>query len=145
MKKSSGDGNNNGNNNNNNNNNNNAHGDNFDVTMGAFDGAEVCEICGLYVLHRLVEEGLFPIELVGLYRDDGLAVVYATPSEIDDLTKRVAALLKSMGLSLTFKVNITTTDFLDVRLNLETNEYKPYMKPNDSPLYIDKRSNPPPN
>ena len=49
-----------------------------------------------------------------------------------------------MGLSLTFKVNITTTDFLDVKLDLETNEYKPYMKPNDSPLYIDKRSNHPP-
>ena len=25
----------------------------FDVTMGSFDGAEVCELVGLYILHIL--------------------------------------------------------------------------------------------
>ena len=43
--------------------------------MGSFDGAEVCELSGLYVLNGLVEEGLFPKELVGVYQDDGLAVL----------------------------------------------------------------------
>ena len=28
--------------------------DQFDVTMGSFDGAEVCELVGLYLLNRLV-------------------------------------------------------------------------------------------
>ena len=50
-----------------------------------------------------------------------------------------------MGLNLTFKVNISTTDFLDVKLDLEANEFKPYMKPNDTPLvYINTKSNHPP-
>ena len=75
---------------------------------------------------------------MGLYRDDGLGVVRASPQEIDKLTKKVAALLKAMNLTLTFKVNITTTDFLDVKLDLEADEYKPYMKPNDTP-YISTR------
>ena len=36
------------------------------------------------------------------------------------------------------------TDFLDVTLNLETFEYKPYRKPGDTPLYIHVHSNHPP-
>ena len=33
------------------------------------------------------------------------------------------------------------TDFLDVELNLATGEFKPYRKPNDSPVYINANSN----
>ena len=43
--------------------------------MGSFDGAEVCELVGLYLLEKLVKRGIFKRELVGLYRDDRLAVV----------------------------------------------------------------------
>ena len=49
-----------------------------------------------------------------------------------------------MGLKLTFKINTTTTDFLDVKLELEADIFKPFMKPNYNPLYIDTRSNHPP-
>ena len=45
----------------------------FDVAMGSFDGAEVCELVGLYMLHHLS----FVIGdkiVIGLYRNDGLAV-----------------------------------------------------------------------
>ena len=38
--------------------------------MGAFDGAEVCELVGLYLLKQM--EVFIPREQVGLYRDDGL-------------------------------------------------------------------------
>ena len=37
------------------------------------------------------------------------------------------------------------TDFLDVRLNLETLQYRPYRKPGDIPKYINVMSNHPPN
>ena len=43
---------------------------NFDVTMGSFDGAEVCELVGLYLLNILKSE--FGGKNIGLYRDDGL-------------------------------------------------------------------------
>ena len=43
----------------------------FDVTMGSFDGAETCELVGLYILDTLGNK--FGNENIGLYRDDGLA------------------------------------------------------------------------
>ena len=39
----------------------------FDVTMGSFDGAEVCELVGLYILYILTNR--FNNNDIGLYRD----------------------------------------------------------------------------
>ena len=41
----------------------------FDVTIGSYDGAEVCELVRLYILNRLSEK--YDKESTGLYRDDG--------------------------------------------------------------------------
>ena len=44
----------------------------FDVAVGAYDGAEVCELVGTFSLEKISEacnKGC-----IGLYRDDGLAV-----------------------------------------------------------------------
>ena len=43
---------------------------NFDVTTGSYDGAELCELTGLYILSIMDSE--FGKEKIGLYRDDGL-------------------------------------------------------------------------
>ena len=43
----------------------------FDVTMGSYDGAEICELVGLYILHVLGEK--YGENKIGLYRDDSLA------------------------------------------------------------------------
>ena len=43
----------------------------FDVTMGSFDGAEVCELVGLFLLDQCKKQ--FPdLDLGLLYRDDAL-------------------------------------------------------------------------
>ena len=44
----------------------------FDVTMGSYDGAEVCELVGLFILNDLCNE--YGKDNIGLYRDDGLAI-----------------------------------------------------------------------
>ena len=44
----------------------------FDVAVGAYDGAEVCEIVGLLLLNNLVNK--FDKNSVALYRDDGFAL-----------------------------------------------------------------------
>ena len=44
----------------------------FDVTMGAYDGAEICELVGTYLLSELSTK--CNKENIGLYRDDGLAI-----------------------------------------------------------------------
>ena len=46
--------------------------DDFDVTMGSYDGAEVCELAGLFMLIELSK--IFDEDNIGLYRDDGLSV-----------------------------------------------------------------------
>ena len=53
--------------------------DRFDLPMGSWDGAELSELCGIYILNRLTnEDGPFEKQSVGLYRDDGLGVAKGT-------------------------------------------------------------------
>ena len=42
---------------------------NFDVTMGSYDGAETCELIGIYMLNILQQH--IQAKQIGLYRDDG--------------------------------------------------------------------------
>ena len=49
--------------------------ENFDVGMGSFDGAQVCELVGLYMLSQMTHLTNFT---PGLYRDDGLGVTSAS-------------------------------------------------------------------
>jgi hypothetical protein len=45
----------------------------FDVTMGSHDGADICELVGLFILNHISKK--FGKENIGLYRDDGLALI----------------------------------------------------------------------
>ena len=49
------------------------HSNMFDVTMGSFDGAEVYELIGLFLLDNLSDK--YGKNDVGLYRDDGLVLL----------------------------------------------------------------------
>ena len=114
----------------------------FDVTMGSYDGAEICELVGLFLLNRL--SSIIDKRYVGLYRDDGLAIVKnANGPMLDNLRKKIIALFKSEGLSITIETNLTVTDFLDVTLDLQRAKFYPYRKPNNSPDYINAGSNHP--
>ena len=44
---------------------------------------------------------------------------------------------------MTGDANKKIVKFLDVELNLSENTYKPYIKPNDIPLYVNVKSNHP--
>ena len=60
----------------------------FDVTMGSHDGAEVCELVGIFILSYLTKR-INQID-VGLYRDDGLmAVKNLNGQQTDKLEKGV--------------------------------------------------------
>jgi hypothetical protein len=54
-------------------------------------------------------------------------------------------IFKDIGLKITIDTNLKIVNFLDVTLNLSSGQYQPYRKPNDSPLYINTKSNHPPN
>ena len=118
-------------------------GENFDVPMGGYDSAEVSDLVGLYLLNKL--ETIIPQNHVGLYRDDGLAVLSASGPQMDRIRKEVIKIFSNENLKITVNMNIKTTNFLDVNLNLETEEYKPFRKDNNKPNYINIRSCHPPN
>ena len=94
----------------------------FDVTMGRYDWGEVYELVGLYLLGKLAP--LIGTKNVGLYRDDGLAVIHhANGPKMDRIRKDIIALFKSEGLSITIDTNMIETDFLDVSFNLEMDNF----------------------
>ena len=115
---------------------------NFDIGMGAFDGAETCDLIGLFLLH-LVTTQIKDIE-VGLYRDDGLCVSDATPRLTEKLRQKIVQIFKENDLGTTSAANLNQVQFLDVTLDLKKENYKPYIKPGDKPKYVHSESNHPP-
>ena len=113
---------------------------NFDVAMGSFDGAETCDLVGLFILHKLRVLG---IEL-GLYRDDGLGICRLSARQVEIVKKKMCSIFRDLNLRITTDVNHKIVNFLDVTLDLNTGEYRPYMKPNNSILYVNRLSNHPP-
>ena len=115
----------------------------FDVTMGSYDVAEICELVGTYMLNKLTS--IVPKEDIGLYRDDGIMVVHeANGPKLDRLRKDIVKIFKDKQLNITIDTNLKITEFLDVTLDLDTGKYYPYKKPNDTTRYINSKSNHPP-
>ena len=64
----------------------------FDVTMGAYDGAEVCELVGIYIQSQLSK--MFDKKNFGLYRDDGLAVFRKISGPESERVKKIRKTMK---------------------------------------------------
>ena len=112
----------------------------FDVTMGSFHGAEVCDLVGLFILSKLSPI----ISNCGLYRDDGLAVIDTTSRfNYERLRKSIFKTVKDIGFRITLQIGHVRTNFLDVSLDLFRDSYMPYRKPNSTTTYIDSKSNHP--
>ena len=115
----------------------------FDVAMGSYDGAEICELVGIFALSQLPER--YDRDNIGLYRDDGLAVLRdVSGSEAEHIKKDIIRSFQQLGLRITIQTNLRIVNFLDVTFNLSSGKYYPYRKPNDKPLYINRLSNHPP-
>ena len=115
----------------------------FDVTMGAYDGAEVCELVGSFILSLLGTK--YNAKDIGLYRDDGLAVFKnISGPQAEKIKKDFQKVFKDNGLDIVIKCNMKIVDYLDVTLNLNDGSYRPFRKPNDETNYIHAESNHPP-
>ena len=85
-------------------------------------------------------------ENIGLYRDNGLILLRNINSQqTNRLQKRIIKKLQSIGFKIEMVTNLQKVDFLDVTLNLISNTYCPYKKPNENLTYINTSSNQPPN
>ena len=109
----------------------------FNIAMGSWDGAEATDLCGLFLLSKIRH---LNADFV-LYRDDGLAVTRLNPKQVEDLKKELHRIFKRYGLSITTDVNHKIVNFLDVTLNLNDGNVTPFMKENNTILYVNKQSN----
>ena len=114
----------------------------FDVPMGGFDSAEICDLVGLFLLSEL--EKLNLNAKLGIYKDDCLGVSKSTPRQIEAMKKKICTTFRKYGLDITIEVNKKSVQFLDVEFDLENDTHKPFIKPGDSPTYVHAQSNHPP-
>ena len=115
----------------------------FDVPMGCYNGAEVCEVTGSYILHLLSD--ILHKSQSELYRHVGLASVEnLSGPEIERLKKQIGRIFKECRLNITVQANLRVVNFLDVQFDIIKGTYQPYRKPDNTLVYINKDSNHPP-
>ena len=60
------------------------------------------------------------------------------------MRKNIIKSFKDSGFAIDVETTLKIVDFLDITFNLNNGTYRPYKKPNDLLLYINKSSNHPP-
>ena len=111
--------------------------------MRSYDGAEGCELVGLYLLNLLTN--VFGKYNTSLYTDDGLSC-FQNISGLDSqkIKKRMCKIFKGNGLNIIVECNLAITDFLYVTFHLKSGNYYPYRKQKNGILYIYKQLSDPP-
>ena len=80
-----------------------------------------------------------------LYRDGGLAILQKLSGpQIERKRKDIIKMFKTAVLNITIQAGLHIVNFLDVQFNLHNGTYQPYRKPDNTPVYINKKSNHPP-
>ena len=116
---------------------------NFDVTMGSYDGAEVCELIGIFMLSLIGNK--YNPNNIGLYRNDGLAVFKNTSGpQSEKIKKTFQRMFKNKGLDIIINCNMKIVSYLDFTLNLNDGSYRLYKKSNEETNYIHVNSDQPP-
>ena len=111
--------------------------------MGTYDSGELCEFIGIYLLSALCT--IISKNVCGLYRDDGLTIQeYKNCQQIDQLRQKIIKIFSEIGFKIDIETNLKIVNFLDMTFNLINVSHKPYKKPNNTLLYINKNSNHPP-
>ena len=117
-------------------------GDLFDVAMGAYDGAEVREFVGTFLLEKISE--VCNKGDVGLYWYDGLAVFRnKSGTHLENIKKKLQRLFKEYDLEIIAKSNQKIVNYLDITLNLKDGTFRLYHKPSDQMQCIHTESNHP--
>ena len=80
-----------------------------------FDGAEVCELVGLYLLNILKSE--FGGKNIRSYRDNGLSYFEnKSGPELEKIKKKICKIFKDNGLNITTETNLHITEYYPYRI-----------------------------
>ena len=115
----------------------------FDVSMGAYDGAEVYELIGIFLLNLLGRQ--YDTKNIGLYRDDVLSIFKnCSGLQMEEIKGSLQKVFKKIGFNIILKCNMKIVNYLDVTFNLNDSTYRPYQKPHNIIKYIHVEYNHPP-
>ncbi|XP_077993136.1 lymphocyte antigen 75-like [Glandiceps talaboti] len=105
--------------------------------MGSYDGAEGCELVGLYMLNTLAKK--YHKEDIGLYRDDGLAAFKNTSArKAESMKKDIIKIFHEAEDN--YRVQLENCQLSRHYIEPHQRKVLPYRKPNDHPAYTDKSS-----
>ena len=86
----------------------------FDITKRSLDGAETCEMVGLYILSQLQHLGIN----VGLHRDDGLAACHSTARQTEITKKKICNIFAQNNLKITICIGSARYSLFALTFNL---------------------------
>ena len=115
----------------------------FDVTIGSYDGVEICELVGICTLSKL--KNITSKDDIRLYRDNALILLRElNGQQTDKVRKIIIKVFKTIGFQLEIETNLHEVNFLDITFKLKSGTYCPHNKPNGKLLYVHTLSNHPP-
>ena len=86
---------------------------NFIVAMGSYDGTEVCELIGIFMLSLI--SNIYNRKNLGLYRDDRLAASkYTSGPQSEKIKKTFQKMFKNKALDIIINCNMKIVNYLDV-------------------------------
>ena len=112
----------------------------FNVLMGSYFGAELCDLIGLYILDNLINE--YETVQIRIYRDVGLVIIrFNNNHELENKKKRTIKIITDIGYNMTIDVGMTRCNVLDISQDLANKCQMPFKKENSCINYINKCSN----
>ena len=106
--------------------------------MGSYDGAETCELVGLFILSKLKDT--FGNN-IGLYRDDGLVLLDTKSGRLSDKARKdLTHAFNELDLNITAQANQLSTNFRDKTFDLSKVRTNHRENRTTNPLYINPPS-----
>ena len=111
--------------------------------MGTYDGAEICEIVGMFMLSLLSKT--FSSNNIGFYivMTDSQFLGTLVDNKRKNFKKKKKWFKKDNGLQIIIKCNLKIVDYLDVTLNLTDGTYRLFHKHNEETTFIHVESDHP--
>ena len=116
-------------------------------TCPVFTRAKIKSHFGILVQFAVtIYTRIISLEQLGLYCYDGLIYIPNSNGPISSSTqKKILRVIKFLGFKIEVSSNNKIVNFLDVTLDLSNNSYKPFVKTDQHPSYINVNSNHPKN
>ena len=98
----------------------------FNVGIGSYNGAEICNMVRFFLLNEIKTTKLFKNGECGIFRDDRLAVIQSNiPRSAEITSKSFRKIFARWGFKITVETGLKQIDFLDIELNLNTKKHFP--------------------